>query len=117
MATKLHDKGFEHAKKMVEDGKVTADDQGNWSKHQPDTDAENAFIEENGIEEFGKWHLGIDPDDEPENKGYYKFPYGDFKKVHRDGLIAVKQRAGEYDYDDILKAGDKLLEMIEEKDD
>ena len=31
-------------------------------------------------------------------KGRYKFPYGDFRTVHRDGLIAAKERAAQQGY-------------------
>ena len=44
---------------------------------------ENKYIEKNGMDEYGKWYLGIDTDENEDNKGRYKFPYGDFKRVHR----------------------------------
>ena len=37
-----------------------------------------------------------DDDEEPEDtKGRYRFPYGDFEKVHRCGLLAAVSRAGQ----------------------
>jgi len=41
---------------------------------------------------------------------------GDFRKVHRDGLIAAKQRAAQNDYTDIEQAADELLEMIDKRE-
>lgn len=61
--------------------------------------------------------LAVDSDENEETKAHHKFPYGDFKKIHRDGVIAAKQRAAQYDYHAIEKAADVLLEMIDKKRD
>ena len=45
---------------------------------------------ENGISEYGKWYLGIEDEEDENNKGHYKFPYGDFENVHRCGLLAAE---------------------------
>lgn len=116
MAVKVHEEAFEQAKQLIKDGKFTKDERDNWSEHAPSTDDENKFIEDNGMEAFGKWYLGIDPDEEKENKGAYSFPYGDFKEVHRGAVIAEKVRAGQYDHSDLEKAADTLLQMIDESD-
>jgi hypothetical protein len=66
-----------------------------------------------GFSEYAKWHLGID-DRYPENtKRRYKFPYGDFKNVHRCGVLAVQTRAREYRYSEIEAAAAQLRAMIE----
>ena len=41
------------------------------------------------------------------------FPYGDFHRVHRSGLIAAKQRAAQRDHDDIERAADELLVLLD----
>ena len=43
----------------------------------------------------------------------YKFPYSDFAKVHRCGVIAAETRAGQYKYNDIEQAAARLHEMID----
>jgi hypothetical protein len=43
MAVKLYRSGFEHAKKLVDDGRVVVDDRDAWSEHQPSTKVENPF--------------------------------------------------------------------------
>lgn len=112
MATQLNKEALVYAKELIRQGKYDASDKS-WKEKQPSTDEENAFISKNDIKEYGKWHLGIDAAQDKENKGRYKFPYGDFKKVHRDGLIAIKQRAGQNNYQDIEKAADELLGLLE----
>jgi hypothetical protein len=113
MTVKLNRKGYEHAEALVEAGKVVRDDRDAWSEHQPTAEKENRFIEEHGWEEYGRWHLGVDDEADAETKGHYKFPYGDFQKVHRCGLLAAESRAAQRDYTDIAEAAHRLHESIE----
>jgi hypothetical protein len=113
MATKVNEKAVRHAKALIRDGKIRDDRMDDWSEHVPGPDDGNDFIENHGMREFAKWHLGVDPDEDPENKGAYSFPYGDFKKVHRGGVIAAKVRAAQWDHDEVKKAADALLRMID----
>jgi hypothetical protein len=41
-------------------------------------------------------------------KGHYKFPYGDFKNIHRCGVLAAENRAGQYKHIDIENAAAHL---------
>jgi hypothetical protein len=66
-----------------------------------------------GIGEYTRWHLGIDDEEDEDNKGRYKFPYGDFEKVHRCGLLAAESRAGQRKYYDIELAVAHLHGMLE----
>ena len=83
-----------------------------WSEAQPSTQEENNFIDENGWEPFAKWHLAYDTEVSEETKSRYKFPFGDFRMLHRSALIAATQRAGSEDYNDVQSAADRLLEML-----
>ena len=67
------------------------------------------------MEEYANWQLGQDASRGADTKGRYKFPYGDFKTVHRDGLIAAKERAAQQGYGDIEKAADELLTLLEKE--
>ncbi len=108
---KLNKQALEHAKKLVRDGKYVKDT--DWGESQPSADEENRFLDQHDWKEYGKWYLGLDTDENEETKGHHNFPYGDFKRVHREGVIAAKQRAAQYDYHDIEKAADELLEMMD----
>jgi hypothetical protein len=114
MATRLNQKAFEHARKLIGHGEIVLDDRDAWSEHKPKPSQENAFIKKHGLNEYRKWYLGIDDEKDPETKAYYKFPYGDFKKVHRCGLLTAESRAGQYKYKDIEDAAHQLHEMMEE---
>jgi hypothetical protein len=113
MAVKLHRAGYDYAQKLVLDGKVVLDDRDAWSEHQPSAKEQNAFIAEHGYGEYGRWHLGIDDEADPETKGRYKFPYGDFSDVHRCAILAAESRAGQRKYYDIESAVAHLHGMME----
>ena len=115
MATKLNKRAFEHAKNLISNGKYVQDEKDNWSEHQPSTEKENKFIKENGFSEYGKWFLGMEEEEDKgkDNKGHYKFPYGDFEKVHRCGVIAAENGAGQYKHSDIENAAAHLHGMLD----
>jgi hypothetical protein len=109
----LNEEAFAFAVQLVQQGHFIADGKGAWSEHRPSTDEENEFIRVHGFSEYAKWHLGID-DRYPENtKRRYKFPFGDFKNVHRCGVLAVQSRAAEYGYSEIENAAAQLREKLE----
>ncbi|WP_046245038.1 hypothetical protein [Hymenobacter terrenus] len=112
MSTSLNPQAVIYAKRLIRDGKIK-NDEGHWGQHNPDSAEENDFLEKHEIEEYGNWHLGLDTSKGEGTKGRYKFPYGDFKTVHRDGLIAAKERAVQQGYRDIENAADELLQQLE----
>ncbi|MDB5907324.1 MAG: hypothetical protein JWP34_1438 [Massilia sp.] len=115
MATKLNEQAFEFAGKLIKEGHVVIDERDAWSEHQPSAQQENEFIRQHGFGEYAKWHLGIDDAHAEDTKGRYKFPYGDFKDVHRCGVLTVESRAGQYKHFDIERAAAHLHGMIEAK--
>ena len=114
MTVKLNQTALRHARSLVRDGDVVRDERDDWSEHAPSADDENTFIEKHGWTEYGRWHLGVDDDMDRETKGHWKFPFGDFTKVHRCAVISLESRAGQYDHDDIRDEAKKLLELIDE---
>lgn len=113
MAVTLNRTAFDYAKSLVLDGMFVFDEKDAWSEHQPSTQDENEFIREQGIEEYAKWHLGIDRDKPEDTKGAYEFPYGDFRRVHRCGVLSAESRAGQYKHKEIESAAAHLHGMID----
>jgi hypothetical protein len=113
MAVTLNERAFEHAKKLIAEGKCVLDERDLWSEHQPTTEQENRFIAEHGFGEYGKWYLGLDKQEPEDTKERYKFPYGDFKRVHRCGVLSAESRAGQYHYHDIEAAAAHLHSMLD----
>jgi hypothetical protein len=113
MAVKLNRKAFDHGKRLINAGKYVFDDRDAWSEHQPTAEQENRFIEKHGFAEYAQWYLGIDDEEDEDTKGHYKFPYGDFTRAHRCGLLAAESRAGQRKYFDIESAAHELHEMMD----
>jgi hypothetical protein len=113
MAVKLNRTAFDHAKTLIAEERFVLDERDDWSEHQPSAEEENRFIQQHGLAEFAKWHLGLDDEHDEDNKGRYKFPYGDFERVHRCGLLAAESRAGQYKHVDIELAVAHLHGMLD----
>lgn len=105
----LNQGAFEYAKELIARGHVINDKHGSWFTHRPSAKDENEFIHHHSMEEFGQWHLALDESHREDSKARYKFPFGDFKIVHRCALIAVISRARQHGYSDIENAARELL--------
>ena len=113
MAVKLNRSAYDFAQQLVRQGQVVIDDKDAWSEHQPSTGRENDFLEQNGFRDYRRWYLGTDDEYPEETKSHYKFPYGDFEKVHRCGVISAETRAAQRGYDDIASAAAHLHGMLD----
>jgi hypothetical protein len=48
-----------------------------------------------------------------ETKARYAFVYGDFRRIHRSGLIACHYRAAEWRHKEIELAAHELLQVLD----
>jgi hypothetical protein len=113
MAVTLNRRAYEHAKELIGEGRFVLDERDAWSEHRPSAEEENAFIRLHGFTEYGRWYLGNNDEKPEETKGHYEFPFGDFKNVHRCGVLAAESRAGQYQHHDIENATAHLHGMLE----
>jgi hypothetical protein len=113
MAVKLNKKAVDHAKALIKEGRYVLDDRDAWSEHQPTAEQENKYLEKHGFGEYARWYLGSDDEENEDTKGHYKFPYGDFTRVHRCGLLSAESRAGQRKYLDIERAAHELHEILD----
>ena len=109
---KLNTAAYEHARGLIIAGRVIDDRKGAWRTDQPSAAARTDFIRLHGFGEYAQWHLGIDESHGEQTKARYKFLYGDFNRVHRCALLAVKSRATEYGHIEIQHAAEQLLQLI-----
>jgi hypothetical protein len=113
VAVQLNKRAYEHAKRLITDGRFVADDRDAWSEHRPSATEENEYLEAHGFADYGRWYLGVDDDRSPETKAHYKYPYGDFAAAHRCALLSAESRAGQYGHDDVKAATAHLHGMID----
>jgi hypothetical protein len=84
-----------------------------WGEAQPGAEAENAFLESHSWTEYSGWHLGLTEGATDETKARYAFVYGDFRRLHRSGLIACVYRAAEWRHKDVELAAHELLQLLD----
>ena len=84
-----------------------------WGDVQPAAEEENAFLERHSWADYGAWHLGLTDDANDDTKARYAFVYGDFRRVHRMGLIACLYRAAEWRHKEVELAAHELLQRLD----
>jgi hypothetical protein len=84
-----------------------------WGDVQPKAGTENAFLGSHSWEEYGEWHLGLTEGPADDTKARYAFVYGDFRRLHRTGLIACHYRAAEWRHKEIELAAHELLQLLD----
>ncbi len=87
--------------------------QSEWGDVQPTAEDENAFLARHSWEEYAEWHLGLTDGANDQTKARYGFVYGDFRRLHRTGLIACVYRASEWRHKEIELAAHDLLQHLD----
>ena len=114
MATyELNSAGVERARALIGSRQYVLD--SDWGTVQPRAEAENAFLARHSFEEYAAWHLGLTDGATDGTKARYAFVYGDFRRVHRSGLIACVYRASEWRHKDVELAAHELLQELDQK--
>ena len=80
-----------------------------WADVQPRAKEQNAFLKTHGWDEYATWHLALTEDAKEETKARYAFVFGDFRRLHRMGLIACYYRAAEWEHTEVMVAAHDLL--------
>lgn len=84
-----------------------------WGDVQPGAEEENAYLKSHTWEEYGEWHLGLTEGAGDDTKARYAFVFGDFRRLHRSGLIACQYRAAEWRHKEIELAAHELLQELD----
>ena len=108
----VNDPGLEHARELIARRQYVLD--GEWGDVQPDAAAENAYLESHSWAEYASWHLGLTDGATDETKARYAFVFGDFRRIHRSGIIACHYRAAQWRHKEIELAAHELLQLIDE---
>jgi len=85
-----------------------------WGDAQPRASDENAYLESHSWDEYAQWHLALTDGATDETKARYAFVYGDFRRVHRSGVIACLYRAAEWRHKSVERAAYELLQQLDE---
>jgi hypothetical protein len=105
--------GLEHAIQLIDARQYVLDSQ--WGDVQPKAEQENAYLEKHSWEEYAGWFLGLTEGATEGTKGRCAFVFGDFRRIHRSGIIACHYRAAEWRHKEIELAAHDLLQRLDAK--
>jgi hypothetical protein len=105
--------GVEHARRLIGSKQYVLN--SNWGEVQPSAADGTAYLKSHSWEEYAAWHLGLTDGARDHTKARYAFVYGDFRRLHRSGLIAVQYRAAEWRHKAIELAAHELLQELDAK--
>ena len=107
----VNERAIARARSLIDARQYVLD--SDWGEVQPKADDENAFLKSHSWDEYAEWHLALNDEATDETKSRYAFVYGDFRRVHRTGLIACQYRAAEWRHKEIELAAHRLLQLLD----
>ena len=109
----LNKKAVANIHKLIEARQYVLD--SDWGEVQPGAEDENAYLARHSWDEYAAWHLGLTDGATDETKARYAFVVGDFRRVHRSGIIASHYRAAEWRHKAVELAAHDLLQVLDKK--
>jgi hypothetical protein len=109
----VNERAVERAVRLIEGRQYILD--SDWGDIQPNAAAENAYLESHSWDDYGEWHLGLTEGASEESKARDAFVYGDFRRLHRTGIIACHYRAAEWRHKEIELAAHELLQLLDKR--
>jgi hypothetical protein len=109
----LNEPAVARARELIDGRRYVLD--SDWGDVQPRADAQNDYLESHSWDDYARWHLGLTEGANDDTKARYAFVYGDFRRIHRTGLIACVYRAAEWRHKDVEVAAHHLLQYLDAK--
>jgi len=109
----LNRRAVAYARRLIDSRQYVLD--SDWGESQPKAEDENAFLASHSWKEYAEWHLGLTDGASDETKARHAFVFGDFRRIHRTGLIACEYRAAEWRHKAVELAAHNLLQRLDRK--
>ena len=107
----MNPRAVAHAEQLIDARQYVLE--SDWGDAQPKAADQNAYLENHSWEDYERWHLGLTDGAADETKARYAFVYGDFRRVHRTGLLACVYRAAEWRHKEVELAAHDLLQRLD----
>jgi hypothetical protein len=107
----VNEAGLARARQLIDARQYVL--RSSWGNVQPRAAEQNAFLKGHSWEEYAGWHLGLTEGRADNTKARYAFVYGDFRRLHRMGLISCHYRAAEWRHKEIELAAHELLQYLD----
>ena len=108
----VNEAGVARARELIDARQYVLD--SDWGDSQLNAAAQNRYLENHSWDEYAAWHLGLTEGANDETKARYAFVYGDFRRIHRSGLIACVYRAAEWRHKGVELAAHDLLQRLDD---
>ena len=114
MATyEVNERAVARARQLIDGRQYVLD--SDWGQVQPRADAENKYLATHSWDEYAEWYLGLTDGAADQTKARYAVVYGDFRRIHRTGLIACVYRASEWRHKQVELAAHELLQHLDRR--
>jgi hypothetical protein len=107
----VNEQGVAKAKALIDARQYVV--RSTWNEVQPRAEDQNRYLESHGWDEYAEWHLALTEGAADETKARYAFVFGDFRRLHRMGLIACYYRAAEWEHKAVELAAHELLQYLD----
>lgn len=108
----VNERGVAKARELIDGRRYVL--RSPWGDIQPRADDENRFLEAHTWDDYAEWHLALTEGARDDTKARYAFVFGDFRRLHRMGLIACYYRAAEWSHRAIQLAAHDLLLYLDD---
>ena len=108
---RVNEAGVAHARQLIDARQYVL--RSEWGRVQPSAEDENTYLARHTWDEYSAWYLGLTEGASDDTKARYAFVYGDFRRVHRMGIIACHYRAAEWGHKEIELAAHDLLQLLD----
>ena len=108
----VNDRAVEYALELIAKRQYVLD--SNWGEAQPRAADENGYLESHSWEDYAAWHLGLTEGAKDGTKARYAFVFGDFRRIHRMGIVSCHYRAAEWRHKEIELAAHELLQAMDD---
>jgi hypothetical protein len=109
----VNPRAVEHARRLIDSRQYVLE--SDWGEVQPRAAAQNAYLASHSWDDYAQWHLALTKGPADDTKARYAFVYGDFRRLHRMGIIACQYRAAEWRHKEIELAAHELLQYLDGK--
>jgi hypothetical protein len=108
----VNEPGLTFARELIAKRQYVLDSE--WGAVQPNAAKQTAYLERHGWDQYARWFLGLTDGAKDHTKARYAFIFGDFRRIHRSGIIACHYRAAEWRHKQIELAAHDLLQLIDQ---
>jgi hypothetical protein len=107
----VNEAGVRHARALIDARRYVL--RSRWSDVQPTAADTTRYLKSHSWAEYSGWHLGLTEGAAEETKRRYAFVFGDFRRIHRMGIISCYYRAAEWGHKDVELAAHDLLQYLD----